>query len=286
MVTRLRLAVAVAVLVLAAACAEDDVSMIPSPPPTQPRPSTTALPDFSGQELAAVAGRTTTTAVPLTGGGATLKGTVRGPDGLVPGATVVLERLVGDAVASGSVPTASDGAYLAPGIQGGRYRVRAFRSPDLAQVQPVILFLGGTEQKALELKVDRYDGIAVQASVAPNPPPFGERASLVVLVTDRSVDATGVVTATPVPGTTAELFGAGSWRVESANPTTTDAGGRARWVLRCTQTGRQPLSVVVGTNDALPLDLPPCTVAQAEAPAGDSTTSTSAATTSTTRPRS
>ena len=61
--------------------------------------SATTLVDLSGVKMAGVPGKTTTT-IALGPGGATLNGTVAGPDGAVGGATIHVERLVGDAVAS------------------------------------------------------------------------------------------------------------------------------------------------------------------------------------------
>src|SRR3954468_15484125 len=115
------------VLVLFAGACSSHRGLVPPVPSTVVLETPTTAPDLTGVGLAAVAGRTTTTSIPLGPGGATLNGTVTGPDGPVPSATVHIERLVGDASGSADVATQPDGTWTAPGLLGGRYRVRAWR---------------------------------------------------------------------------------------------------------------------------------------------------------------
>ena len=280
------------VLCLGAACTSRGVAPLPTPPTTKPRPSTTAVPDLTGVALREVPGRTTTT-IPLGPGAATIKGAVVGPEGPIPGAVVRAERLVGEGLASVDVGTAADGTFLLANIKGGRWRIRAFRPSDLALVKPEVFYLEGAETKSLTLKLERYDGVGVSAAIAPNPPIVGEPTNLVVQVTFRSVDGQGVVRAVPVPGVRVELFGTGDWRVDGRNTQATDGAGQALWEVRCSSSGVQPLSVLVGDSDSFPLSLPPCapaptTTTTAATPtssssSSSSTSSTSSSTTSTTR---
>lgn len=272
-----QLLVVAACLVATAACTADGVAPLPAPPTTRPRPSTTAVPDYSTVALAAVPGRTTTT-IPITGGKATLNGSVTGPDGPVGQAVVHVERLVGDQAATVDVITNPDGTFALPQVFGGRYRVRAYRPPDLAQVKPELLFVGAEETKGLTLKMARHEGVAVSAAIAPNPPVPTEPANLLVQVTLKSVDAGGVVRAVPVPGVRLELFATGRWTVQGSAVQFADAGGRALWSVVCGRPGEQPLSVLVGDGDTHPLSLPAC----AEAPPETTTTSSTTTTTSST----
>lgn len=278
----MRRALVVACLVATAACTADGVDPLPAPPTTRPRPPTTAAPDYSTVALAAVPGRTTTT-VPITGGKATLNGTVTGPEGAVGQAVVHVERLVGDQAATVDVVTNPDGTFALPQVFGGRYRVRAYRPPDLAQVKPELLFLGGDETKALTLKMARHEGVAVAAAIAPNPPVPTEPANLLVQVTLKSVDAGGVVRAVPIPGVRLELFATGRWTVEGSAAQFADGEGRALWRVRCGRQGEQPLSVLVGDGETLPLTLPACAEAPPETTTTSSTSSTTSTPTSTTR---
>ena len=248
---------ALLLVLLLSACTADGVKPLPAPPTTKPRPSTTAVPDFSGVMLKDVPGRTTTT-IPLTPGKAVINGGVVGPDGAVPGAVVHFERLVDEGLAAIDIATAPDGTFAFPNIKGGRWRVRAFRAPDLALVKPELFFLGDAETKTLTLRLDRYQGINVASALAPDPAVTGEPANLLVQVTLQSVDNRGIVRAVPVPGVRVELFGEGDWRIEGTASQFTDSAGRALWRVRCEARGQQPLSVFVGDDGSFPLKLPDC----------------------------
>lgn len=258
------------------------VEPLPPPPSTVAPPSTTIAPDFSDVGLPGVRGASTTTTIALGPGEATLKGSVTAPDGPVGSALVRVERLVGAAVASMDVATVADGTWSLPAIRGGAYRVRAWRTPDLALVQPAFIFIGAKETFPLDLKVERYAGPFATASVAPNPPVVGAPANLVVQLSQRSVDDRGFVIGVPLVGTPAQLASStGGWVVASANPALSDANGRARWIVRCGAGGSQPLSVSVGGAAApLTLALPPCTepAPATSTPAGPTTPSSSPAT--------
>lgn len=272
----------VAVALLAGGCQAKAVEPLP-PAPKVPETTTTTIIDYSGVGLAGVPGRTTTT-VAIGPGKATLEGVVTGPDGPVPGAVVHAERLVGDAAATVDVLTGADGRYVIPNVLGGRYRLRAWKaSPDnLALVEPQVFFLEGSEKKAANLTVNRYQGVSVTAAIAPDPPLIEAPSNLVVQVVDRAVDPGGIVRSTPIPDVRAELFGSGDWKVLTPVATAADAAGRARWTLECQRVGQQPLSVVVGETATFNLNLPACTVPPPTgdelAPTEETTSTTSAGT--------
>ena len=245
-----------------AACSGGGVKAPPPPPSTVPISTSTTVagPDYSQIELPKVAGRRRTT-VAVRPGRAALTGVVTGPEGPVPGAVVQAERLVGDASAAVEVTTGADGRWAMAAIKGGRYRVRAWRAPDLALLRPEILFLPATGKRDLALPLDRHGGTGVTWAVAPNPPVVGEPANLAVRVTRGVVDDRGVVRTVPVSAVPVTLAGAGQWALQSANPSLTDGTGSARWDLRCAAPGNQPLSVTVEGHGDFPLTLPPCTEA-------------------------
>jgi hypothetical protein len=282
-VRTLRLAAVAACLVATAACSGGSYS-VPEPKSVSSLPPTSAAQDFSGVVLAGVSGKTTTTTIVLGPGPASLKGSVVGPEGAVPGATVHIERFVGAAMASANIATAADGTWTAPAVLGGRYRVRAFRPPDLALTKPAVFFLGGTEAKVLDLQLSSYTGLVATASIAPDPPYVDQTANLVVRISQQSVDANGVVRGMGVFGAQVELQGTGDWRVDSANPVSTDSDGDAFWAMRCRQSGTQPLAVLVNGLDTLAFTLPPCVELFTETPPDEtSTSSTFRRSTSTTR---
>src|SRR3954453_8295873 len=250
------LLLALAVTTVLAACSKKSGYDFPPPPPTTPDQSTT-VPDYSSVELADVPGRTTTT-IDNSPGQAHISGFVVAPQGAVPGAIVHVERLVGDSVLALDVASNPDGSFHVDNVKGGRYRVRAWRVPDLALTTPVIFFLNGNENKTgVNMQVSQYTGTNVSSVIAPNPPTVGDPANLAVQVTTVVVDPTGIVRATPVVGVQVDLQGAGSWQLQSSATEFTDVNGTAIWHLMCSSSGSQPLSVAVNAV-GYPLNLPAC----------------------------
>jgi hypothetical protein len=143
----------------------------------------------------------------------------------VAGATVRVERVVGDAFAYLDVKTGTDGTWVVGGILGGQYH--------------------------------RYNGTLVRTALAPNPPIIGLPSQLVVEVTTNKVDAAGVVRGAPVVGQTVQLFGDGQWSFTKTTGTT-DGAGYVRFSLVCTDLGPQRLSVVAGAGDVAGVDTPTC----------------------------
>lgn len=253
----------VAALVLAAvavACSDDDDAAPPGT--TRPGGPTTSAVDLSGVSLGVVRGQTTTTG-PVATGSASIVGTVRGPGGPVPGATVRIERLAGSGATRTDVLTGADGRFELRGIPGGPYRVRAFLAPALAMTEPEVRFLRDREEHPFDLVVEDQRRIVARGAVAPDPPYVGEDLNLAVAVATRSVDADGVVRSAPVVGTRVELSGLGAWSLRTGGSTFpprgtsttlfrsgstvafTDSFGEVRYELRCEVAGDPGLSVLV-----------------------------------------
>jgi len=277
--------IALVLLAVALVACSSKYASLPAPPSTIPLPPVTTSPDYTDVKLHDVSGRTTSTTVPFGPGQATLNGAVSGPDGVEPNAVVHIERLVGSAVGTMDIPTNPDGTWSVPNVFGGRYRVRAFRPPDLALTDPAVFFLGATESKQVALPLTKYDGRSVTAAIAPRPAVIGQPANLVVRLVVQSVDDQGVVRGTPVVGATMELSGSGDWRVRSQNPVDTDNDGEGNYTVVCNTSGAQPLGVVVD-GQYYDLKLPDCSSGFVEPSTTDQsvkTTPTTRKTTSTTR---
>ncbi len=252
---------AVAALVATACSGGDPFEPLPVPPSSPGIPTTTtAPPDFSGVALAPVEGTTTTSEVAVGPGPATLAGRVDGPDGPVAGATVRLERLVGDAVATLDVTSGTDGLWRAPGVLGGRYRIRGWLAPALAAVEPQILFVEGRETSAIVLVVQRFAPSVVDLATAPDPPRVGRRTNVVVRVSSQVVDDTGVVRVAPLPGVAVSLNPGGGWDLEGASLVTADGDGGATFTLVCRSSGPQPLVATILPAEVFPLTPPDCVV--------------------------
>jgi hypothetical protein len=240
----------------AAGCAKTKEEALPPVPPTVATTSTTVI-DYSTVALAPVETKTTTT-VNQGPGRSRLVGRVVGPDGPVAEAVVRVERLQGDSVVfRGDVATNAEGRWETGKLVGGRWRVRAWKVPDLALVEPASLFLEAGQVKSLDLGVDRFGGSTIKASVAPDPPPVGEPAHVVVSVTRAGVDAEGIVRYAPVANLPIELF-APNWYIASQNPQATDAEGRATWLAGCAFAGPSGMFVTLLTGEVKPIALAPC----------------------------
>jgi hypothetical protein len=215
-----------------------------------------------------------------------MSGIAVGPEGPVGGATVEIDRLVGDAVGSVTVPAQPDGTWNLPGILGGRYRVRAWRSPDMDMTAPQIFFLGGTDNRSVTLLLQQFGAADVASAVTPNPPVVGDVANLLIQVTAETVDTTGVVHATPVGSASVLLNGAATVTVSNPNPAVTTANGLALWQLTCQLPGPPSLTVTVNNANSYPVDIPDCTTAPPPPPpppptSPPTTTTTSSSATST-----
>ena len=252
-------AVALAAAVAGGCWSGDALDPLPVPAPVPNVPTTTTVPgDHRDVPLAPVEGTTTTSAVVVGPGAAVLAGRVDGPDGPVAGATVLLERLVGGDAARLDVLTGADGTWRAPDVLGGRYRVRAWRQPDLAGSEPQLLFVAGTGTAELVLRVDPVAGGVVDLAVAPDPPAVAERTNVVVRVAERTVDADGVVRTVPRPGVIITLAAASGWVADSPLSALTDETGSATFTLVCQAPGEHGLLATVEPDQIVPLAPPEC----------------------------
>lgn len=272
------LAVLTALVLLVGCSSNDPFDELPEPDPVDLESTTTTVAeDFSAVPLAPVQGSTSTT-VALGPGPMTIVGHVEGPDGVVSGAIVELERLVGDGSASTRVPTAADGTWNLENVLGGRYRIRAWKVPDLVSA-PQIVFIETTGQRAVDLQVETVGGARVDVAVAPDPPIVDEAVNLKVRVAERTVDADGLVRDEPVAGATVRLDGTGDWDVDEPNPSTTGGDGSALFRATCEDSGPQPLFATFTDGSSYALAIAACVEATPT-----STSTTSSTTTSTTEP--
>jgi Carboxypeptidase regulatory-like domain len=283
------LALHVAAGMVAVACSG---SPKPTPAPVPPVVTTTTTPttlvDYSSVTLAPISGSTTIPVPSLTPGGSTLNGTVVDDTGAaVPGASVDIQRIVDGAVVQGIVDTSANGTWVAEGIMGGLYRVRAWLAPSLAETAPQIVFLAAGATQTLNLTVNHFSGMTVTSSVAPDPPIIGDPANIVVLVTGATVGTDGIVRSAGQAGVQVELFGEGQWEVEGDTTAVTDSDGYVEWQATCEVLGDQQLSVLVNGTQATALNLGDCSPVPTTTTTSTTTTSTTLfGRSTTTRPRS
>jgi hypothetical protein len=293
------LVAAVVALPLLAGCSRHDGKALSKP--KAPETTTTTDPiDLTQVSLQPISvdGKPTTTTRPIGGGKGSIFGRVIDSDGApVPGA-FIRATYYGDPSKPEIIEalSAGDGTYRFDQVLGGPWRIRAWKTPQLATLQDETFFLGYTEQHQVDLKVKAAGDYTVTSSIAPNPPFTGSPVEVAVLVLSQTVDDNGVVHRSPIPGVGVTLNITGRWYLGTDTSQTTDSTGRAAWTLTCMEVGPQPISAIVGGQD-WPLNLPAChdpmetttTTTTAPPPGASSTTSSTkpkSSTTTSTRPKS
>lgn len=245
------------------------------------------------------AGKGTSTTRPPGGGKAAIFGKVVDVDGNAVGGAFVRATYYGDPAKPEVIEalSAEDGTYRFEQVLGGRWRIRAWKAPELATLDDHVFFLGYTEQRGVDLKVKAATDIVVTSSMAPNPPFTGTPVELAVLVLTQSVDQEGVVHRSPVGGAAVTLDIRGKWSLVGEATQATEFNGRTAWQLTCDEVGPQPIVAFVAGRE-WPLNVPACrdplettttTATTTTLPPGGSTSSTkpkpkTSSSTSSTRP--
>lgn len=255
-------ALVLATVLLGGGCSFGSSSSSPTTVSTAPGPSTTAPPPTTTTTLPVVtvpgSPRTTTT-IPagISGGTAQISGTVVGPSGPVEGATVKVDRAVGGTVSSMTLTTSAAGTFSLPGVQGGRYQVRAWKPPDLAQLAAESFFLTASETKAVPLRVERFGPLNVRVDADADPLPGGAPVNVTVLVYAASISPAGDVVASPIPGVQVIVTGGERLTIVGSERAVAGASGEATFRVQCRSAGATTGEVFVA-GGRFPLGLPPC----------------------------
>ncbi len=297
--TTLGLSGLVLLLPLLASCSKDEGKALPPPRPDE---STTTTEPINltavSLEPIAVDGKPTSTTRPLGGGKASINGRVVDSSGTPVAGAFIRAVYYGDPNKPEAIEAyaGEDGAYRFDQVLGGRWRVRAWKAPELATLDDAVFFLGYSENRPLDLKVKAATDYVVTSSIAPNPPFTGTEVEVAVLVLSQTVDEEGVVDRAPIGGAAVTLGVIGKWSLAGEAAKGTDSNGRAAWTLTCLEPGAQDLIVNVAGRD-WPLNIPDCldpastsTTTATTLPPGASTSSTTkpkaSSSTSSTRPKS
>lgn len=260
-VARPRLAgAALALALVAAACGGDDDE--PPAPTTSTQvvettiETTTTLPAVTTTTMPRPPRTTTTVPTDLGPGGARIEGAVNGPQGLVQGASVRIERLVDDEVASVDV-VAGDGRFALPSIRGGSYRLRAWKAPDLALTTPEVFFLAADETKTVDLRLTRVSDVTIRVDRDVEQLPAEESFTVTVQVYAGAVTDQGTIQGVSKPGLSVQVTVGAGLSLQGPDRATTDASGRASFRMRCTAPGPAVADAVIDGN-RMSLGLPNC----------------------------
>jgi hypothetical protein len=198
----------------------------------------------------------TTSTIGFAEGKVTISGTVLGPDGGVAGATVHIERLVGDQTAVRDVLTDDQGRYSLDSVTAGRIRFRAWRVPDMAATEERVAFASG--QFKADIKVTGYGKTSIRWGIAPSRPVFGRLANVVIQVTTDVVGVDGSVRPEPVVGVGVTVTPIGLLQPDVAQEVVTGDRGRVQFSLRCNGVGASTLLVELATGERAELHPPGC----------------------------
>lgn len=205
----------------------------------------------------------------IIGGRATLSGTVTLPTGPAAGATIRLERHTADGVAVADVTAGADGTWKAAGIQGGRYRVRAWLKGQATMTGSAVFFLGGDERRPLDFALDPVDTTPKMSFSKKGDIYLGGTGTVAVSVKVRSVDDDGVAVTNGLAGaiitlapTGAATLGTGTTPPAPGVPgpsatVTADGDGVARFTLTCNTLGTTT-AVITHQDQRATVDLPAC----------------------------
>ncbi len=209
-----------------------------------PLTPTSARPDLSGVALPGVEGTTTSTQVENIGE-VSFTGVVKAPNGAtVPEATVRAEWFRVDPPEVIEVITDEEGRFEITGVAPGRWRIRAWRTPDFATGAVEAIFVEEEEEREIELAVESVEELAVTWDIETDPPITDHNAELVVSLVEQTVDVEGRTSRNPAADLEVELLLDDDWqRVRGGEVETTDDDGRVTWLLRCRDDGKQTVRV-------------------------------------------
>lgn len=204
--------------------------------------------------------------VEVLGGTARVTGAIVGPEGPVPGATVQLERFVGDQVGSIRVPAGPDGRFELTTLHGGRYRIRGWSAPSHTATRSAVAFIPADgEVVDLAIGVERHDAVHLTAGVEAGRFQVGDVATIRARLTREVVNGEGIVVDEPVPAAEVALTAPGlAVAAPSTNPARTAADGRVSWDVECRLPGSHRFTLAASAPAVeLAVDAPAC------APAAD-----------------
>ena len=224
------------------------------PPPPEPvgptATTTTTVPGLSAEdlrvrEIASVAGEPPFQFIrPIDDGETVLRGRVTDASGgPVGGATVRLDRVTILTEQRLQTSTNNDGYWQVRGMSGGRYRIRAWRQPDLAGAEPGAVFVENGGTASVDIEVDQPSRFDLGLADAPALPRQGEESTFTVRVTSGSVDDNGQVAHVPLSGVVVGFPSTDRWVNTGEDEGITDGDGRARWTAECTALGAESVTV-------------------------------------------
>lgn len=188
---------------------------------------------------------TETTRPSVQGGGASITGQVFGPAGQpLAGATVRVQRLVGDQTASIDLTSDSSGSFGVGGLLGGRYRVWAWQVPNLTQLGSEVTFLEEGTSRSYRLGLQAPTDIRLEVEAGSASLPVGQSTSVWMRIGNPVVNSSGQVARVGRAGDLVVASGAGVFSGQGGSGTT-NSEGVAAFPILCNTPG--PGTVTLAT---------------------------------------
>ena len=201
--------------------------------------------------------------IKIVGGESRLSGVVVGPDGPIPFATIRLERHTSEGTIGVDVTSDGVGRWTARQLQGGRYRVRAWRPGEATMAGSEVLFLEAKEWATLDLELDEVDPTPTLSYTDRGKIYQGLSGTIAISVTTRTVDDEGISVIAGLPGAIVTVSPS-SGVVIGPVVAVTDGDGVARFTVRCLGLGRPfviashgELQQSFGLPECVPIPPPP-----------------------------
>lgn len=193
----------------------------------------------------------------LSGGEATLSGTVSDGSEPVPGAIVRIERLTDDGSAYQDIRASQTGTWAATELLGGRYRVRAWLPGRYMMNGSSVFYANDEEETTLDLVVREVESQLRMKFHHGGPIYDRLTGSAVVTVTEESVDKDGYLTTQPVPGKVVKITANSPIEVISSSQGATNSKGEFGIKLKCERVGKAR-ALLEMDDQKLSVDLPSC----------------------------
>lgn len=235
-------------------------------------------PDTRNVVLPAVVAPVSTTALPMQGGKASVEGQVVGPGNApIPGATVRIERFVGEQVVTVDVATNATGNFAINQLLGGRYRIRAWRAPTFAQLSSEVTFLAEGDHRSVRLTLDAPNDIDISAARSAATVILGQGGQVSMRILTSVVNGNGQVDKAGRANDLVVATGAGVFAGQGGQ-TNSDAQGNATFNFTCNALGtgtftlatpyyREAVDITCVPVPTTTTTTPPTTVAPTTAPA-------------------
>ena len=219
-----------------------------------------AAPDTRRKPLGLLFTTTTTIEPPtvaMTDGESRLEGSAVGPDGPAFGGIVRIERHTSQGLGSVDARVGADGRWGIDGLPGGRYRIRAWVPGRLTMTASEVIFLEAEETAQFDFQLEEVDPQPELQFIHGGPIYEGLTGEVAVAVSQRVVDADGLILTTPVVGAVINLQPTSGVGTVGGASKITGADGAARFVLRCARVGSGNAIARYGAIEAI-FALPGC----------------------------